>query len=63
MYEYAAEVIVYLKEKEKVHVLRVNFMDGGSTNVSMRAMLVDWIIQVLDYSSIPTMLSLIVIQF
>ncbi len=46
MYEYAAEVIAYLKEREKVHVLPVNFLKGGSTHFSARAMLVDWLIQV-----------------
>ncbi|XP_023335403.1 G2/mitotic-specific cyclin-B2 isoform X2 [Eurytemora carolleeae] len=46
LYEYAAEVIAYLKEREKVHVLPVNFLKGGSTHFSARAMLVDWLIQV-----------------
>ena len=46
LYEYAASVIVYLKQKEKEFVLSQNFLEGGSTSIAMRSMLVDWLIQV-----------------
>lgn len=46
LYEYAANVIVYLKQKEKEFVLGQNFLEGGSTSAAMRSMLVDWLIQV-----------------
>jgi len=48
-YEYAAEVIVYLRQREQQFVLPPNYLEGGSTTSDMRAMLVDWLIQVVKH--------------
>jgi len=46
LYDYAADVIVYLRERELNYQLPANFLRGGSTTPEMRSMLVDWLIQV-----------------
>lgn len=46
LYEYAADLIVYLRERELLYQLPINFLHGGNTLPGMRAMLVDWLIQV-----------------
>jgi len=48
-YEYAAEVIVYLRQREQLFVLPPNYLEGGSTTSDMRALLVDWLIQVVKH--------------
>jgi len=52
LYEYAGEVIVYLRERELDYVLAANFLEGGATTSTMRAMLVDWLIQVASYQNL-----------
>jgi len=46
LYEYSSELCVYLKQLEERFVLDKDFLVGGSVNQSMRAMLVNWLIQV-----------------
>jgi len=46
LYDYAADVIVYLREQELIYQLPDNYLVGGTTKGHMRAMLVDWLIQV-----------------
>jgi len=46
LYEYSREVVVYLMELETVNPIPVYFLVGGSISVTMRSILVDWLIQV-----------------
>jgi len=48
-YEYAAEVVSYLKSEEVDRILPRNFLDSSGVSVNMRSILVDWIIQVQHY--------------
>ena len=47
--EYGAEMFAYLKEKEVKVVLNCGYLEDGSTTSDMRAVLVDWLIQVQHY--------------
>jgi len=48
-YEYAADVITYLKSEEVDRILPRNFLDSSGVSVNMRSILVDWIVQVQHY--------------
>jgi len=48
-YEYAAEVISYLKSEETDRILPKNFLDSSGVSDNMRSILVDWIVQVQHY--------------
>merc|ERR1719509_685802 len=45
MYEYAQDIVKYLKIKEKEFVVSKDFLEGKSVSQSMRSLLVDWLIQ------------------
>jgi len=47
--EYGAEMFVYLKERETRFVLNVDYLEEGSITSNMRAVLVDWLLQVQHY--------------
>jgi hypothetical protein len=49
MYEYSAEVIVYLKLLEQDYVLKEDFLESNSVDGNMRGVLVDWLVQVQHY--------------
>merc|ERR1719186_2355504 len=49
MFEYSAEIVGYLKDREKKFVLSNNFLEKNLVTESMRAILVDWLIQVHHY--------------
>jgi len=48
-YEYAAEVVSYLKSMETDRILPRNFLDSSGVSDNMRSILVDWILQVQHY--------------
>ncbi|CAB3984765.1 G2 mitotic-specific cyclin-A-like, partial [Paramuricea clavata] len=60
--EYVSEIYEYLKEAEKRHRPKRNFMNGQPLiNKSMRAILVDWLVEVSEeYSLVPETLFLTV---
>ena len=47
--EYGSEMFAYLKEREAKFVLNSGYLEDGSTTSDMRAVLVDWLIQVQHY--------------
>jgi hypothetical protein len=49
LYEYSAEVIVYLKRLEQDYVLTEDFLENNSVDGNMRGVLVDWLVQVQHY--------------
>jgi len=49
LYEYAAEVIVYLRGLEQKFLLPEDFLDNNKVDGGMRAILVDWLVQVQHY--------------
>merc|ERR1719186_906830 len=49
MFEYSAEIVGYLKEREEIFVLSNNFLEKNLVTDSMRSILVDWLIQVHHY--------------
>jgi hypothetical protein len=46
LYEYSSELCIYLRQLEERFVLHKDFLEGGSINQGMRAMVVNWIIEV-----------------
>jgi len=46
---YGSEMFAYLKEREAKFVLSSGYLEDGSTTSEMRAVLVDWLIQVQHY--------------
>ena len=46
MFEYGAEIVAYLKERETLFVLPEDFLLQNSVSELMRSILVDWLIQV-----------------
>ena len=45
-FEYGAEIVAYLKERETLFVLPEDFLLQNSVTELMRSVLVDWLIQV-----------------
>ncbi|KAF2355700.1 Cyclin N-terminal [Trinorchestia longiramus] len=55
MSEYAADIYLYLREAEKVHRPRLNYMDKQTDiSVSMRWILVDWMVEVAEEYNLST---------
>jgi hypothetical protein len=50
LYEYSSELCIYLRQLEERFVLHKDFLEGGSINQGMRAMVVNWIIEVRQFS-------------
>ena len=51
MLEYGAEIVTYLKGKEKETVISQDFIDDSHVTKEMRSILVDWLIQVISTKS------------
>ena len=49
MLEYGPEMAAYLAERERMFVLEPGYLDQGSITPDMRAVLVDWLLQVQHY--------------
>jgi hypothetical protein len=52
LYEYSSELCIYLRQLEERFVLHKDFLEGGSINQGMRAMVVNWIIEVRQFPSV-----------
>lgn len=46
MYEYGADIVAHLRERETVFILPEDFLEQNSVTESMRSILVDWLVQV-----------------
>jgi len=46
LFEYGAEIVAHVKEREKAFILPEDFLELNSVTESMRSILVDWLIQV-----------------
>ena len=47
MCEYEAEMAAYLREREEMFVVSASFLEQGSVTAEHRAVLVDWLLQVI----------------
>jgi hypothetical protein len=52
LYEYSSELCIYLRQLEERFVLHKDFLEGGSINQGMRAMVVNWIIEVRQFPAV-----------
>ena len=46
MADYGSDMFAYMKEREEVFVVEEDYLDQSSVSPEMRAVLVDWLLQV-----------------